>query len=50
MTFFDPFLEAAVVLSVAAVLGAIAHRLRQTLIIVRLLSDKRESETRSPTR
>ncbi len=33
MTFSDPFLEVAVVLSVAAVLGAIAHWLRQPLII-----------------
>jgi len=33
MTFYDPFLEVAVVLSVAAVLGALAHWLRQPLII-----------------
>ncbi len=33
MTFYAPFLEVAVVLSVAAVLGAIALWLRQPLII-----------------
>ena len=38
MTFSDPFLEVAVVLSVAAVLGAIAHWLRQPLIIAFIIA------------